>query len=218
MKDKDLCNSLVSRYIKYIIEEHLSQFIHKYDTQTNEALNTAVAKHAPKSITYGKLMSVEARVNIAASVFICGHSEFWTKIFFHLGMVINPEFSVYLRDKDKRKLHKDIRKNENVDKAKWKRREHDRLSTEVSKRLQDVQINLVYKSKVGCEVTCIIIERNEPDRKSVVCNNYMHDCTIPWDKWNVVLSAFSMGEIKKESMQLRKCKAIICHVRIVMIL
>jgi hypothetical protein len=54
---------------------------HPFDTQTNEALNQAIAKVAPKSVCYSSTTSLNARIALVIGVHNLGHLPFFSILF-----------------------------------------------------------------------------------------------------------------------------------------
>ena len=53
-------------------------------------MNTCVAKYAPKNINYSKLLSLEARVKVAAGIYSGGYNYFLKEVMKNLEMSVDP--------------------------------------------------------------------------------------------------------------------------------
>ena len=79
---------------------------HPHDTQTNEALNQAIANVAPKSVCYSGTNSLNSRIGIIIGVHNMGLYSFFGYLFNAVGMKMTEVLSDFL----KRKQHKKERK------------------------------------------------------------------------------------------------------------
>ena len=122
---------LVLKYNRYISEEILEQCIHEYNKQKNEGMNTCVAKYTPKNKTYCKSILLEARVKVAAGIYMVGYHFFRTQVMTLLEIEISTNFEVYLLQRDKNKIKKWVREHLYSQKAKIKEREHTKLCKEL---------------------------------------------------------------------------------------
>ena len=64
----DLYLKLKEKYEYYISDEMLEMCAHEFDTQVNEGMNTCISRYAPKTRTYSKSISLEARVMIGVCI------------------------------------------------------------------------------------------------------------------------------------------------------
>ena len=173
--DADLWKVLVEKYERYRSEEMLAQCIHEYDTQKNEGMNTCVAKYAPKNKTYCKSISLEARVKVAAGIYMVGYHYYWTEVMKELQMEISPNFEEHLLNLDERKMSKFVREHTKRQKLKRKKREHEKLRKELDRRFKDVAKNMEYGSKIGCNS-----DEPHPEPKQnkevISCNHASYGC------------------------------------------
>jgi hypothetical protein len=79
---------------------------HLYDTQTNEAMNQAVANAAPKSVCYSSTTSLNARLAIVIGIHNLGHLPFFTKYYDSIGVQVGDTLSNFLLRKQSRKIMK----------------------------------------------------------------------------------------------------------------
>lgn len=80
---------------------------HPFDTQTNEALNQAIATVAPKNVCYSSSGSLFSRVAIVIGVHNLGNDSFFQRLLQELS-VFPDGLSEYLRLRDKKKESKRI--------------------------------------------------------------------------------------------------------------
>ena len=66
----------------------LCESIHDGDTQKNEALNTAIARVAPKFKHFGGTMTLPTRINLVAGITNIGYREFYMNLFSILGVSV----------------------------------------------------------------------------------------------------------------------------------
>ena len=91
---------------RFKTDEALEQCLHMWCTQLNEAMNTCVAKYAPKGKTYCSSLSLSNRICIAIGVQNLGFFEFWDRIFDLLDLASGDDFTNHLKKKDKNKKRK----------------------------------------------------------------------------------------------------------------
>ena len=90
-------------YDKLTTEEKVSECMHSYNSQCNEALNTSVGKYARKGRTYCGTMSLTNRITIAIGVHNVGYQGYWTEVCTSLSMEISPNLDNHLLQRDRRK-------------------------------------------------------------------------------------------------------------------
>jgi hypothetical protein len=76
---------------------------HPFDTQTNEALNQAIAKVAPKSVCYSSTTSLNARIALVIGVHNLGHLPFFSILFDKIGVEMGNNLSLFLKRKQTKK-------------------------------------------------------------------------------------------------------------------
>jgi hypothetical protein len=79
---------------------------HPQDTQTNEALNQAIANSAPKSVCYSGSISLYSRVALVIGIHNMGHSEYFTALFAELGVAMTSNLAKFLTYKQNMKERK----------------------------------------------------------------------------------------------------------------
>ena len=99
-----------------------------------------------------------------------GYHYFWTEVMKELQMEVSPNFESHLLNLDKRKVSKFIGEHSKRQKTKRKKREHEKLRTELDRRFKDVAKKLEYGSKIGCSGND---ESPKPKQKQAitVCNH-----------------------------------------------
>ena len=78
--DREVYDQIKKAYSPYVTDERLEECYHEYDTQKNEAMNTAVARVAPKNRTYCRSKSLMARICLVVGEQNMGHEEFWKRL------------------------------------------------------------------------------------------------------------------------------------------
>jgi hypothetical protein len=106
--DEKTYNQLKEIFGQYASVGQMSYCNHPFDTQTNEAINQAIANVAPKSVCYSGTVSLMSRVALVVGVHNMGHIDFFRSLFNHLGIPIAVELFKYLERKGKRKEWKRI--------------------------------------------------------------------------------------------------------------
>jgi hypothetical protein len=79
---------------------------HPFDTQTNEALNQAIANVAPKSVCYSSTVSLNARIALVIGIHNMGHLPFFTTYMRAVGVDMGRILTDFLRKKQDRKEQK----------------------------------------------------------------------------------------------------------------
>ena len=102
-------NKIAEAISPYLTKERMMELHHKYDTQKNEAMNQSVSSYAPKTKTYSKTNSLDARVALAAAIEVAGYRRVWEKIFFAFGVDLNENLSKVLAKMDHEKLMKSLK-------------------------------------------------------------------------------------------------------------
>jgi len=92
---------------QYANVQQMNYCNHPFDTQTNEALNQAIATVAPKNVCYSSSGSLFSRVAIVIGVHNLGNDSFFQRLLQELS-VFPDGLSEYLRLRDKKKESKRI--------------------------------------------------------------------------------------------------------------
>jgi hypothetical protein len=79
---------------------------HFFDTQTNEALNCAVANMAPKSVYYSSTISLFSRVALVTGMHNMGHVNFIKSLFSSIVMAMSKGLVAFLDSKEKKRESK----------------------------------------------------------------------------------------------------------------
>jgi len=91
---------------RYANPTMMAQCNHQFDTQTNEALNNAVANVAPKTVCYSGTSSLSSRISLIIGIHNMGHVPFFTTLFEKIGVTMTPTLHRFLLQKSKRKEYK----------------------------------------------------------------------------------------------------------------
>jgi hypothetical protein len=102
-------NKIAEAISPYLTKERMMELHHKYDTQKNEAMNQSVSSYAPKTKTYSKTNSLDARVALAAAIEVAGYRRVWENFFFAFGVDLNENLTKVLDQMDHDKLMKTIK-------------------------------------------------------------------------------------------------------------
>ena len=87
----------------YLTRERLMELHHNFHTQKNESMNQSVSSYAPKTKTYSKTKSLEARVCLAAAIEIAGYHEVWKRIFEVFALDLDDNLASVLKTMDEQK-------------------------------------------------------------------------------------------------------------------
>ena len=68
INDAKLYEQIWNVYKPFTTRERLQEFLHLFDTQHNEAMNTSISKYATKTKTYGMAISLINRVLISVGI------------------------------------------------------------------------------------------------------------------------------------------------------
>jgi hypothetical protein len=79
---------------------------HPHDTQTNEALNQAIAKVAPKSVCYSGTVSLYSRVALVIGIHNMGYYYFFHALFTEIGVSMTMGLAAFLKTKQNKKEKK----------------------------------------------------------------------------------------------------------------
>jgi hypothetical protein len=79
---------------------------HPFDTQTNEALNQAIAKVVPKSVCYSSTISLNMRIALVIGIHNMGHLPFFREYFRAVGVDMGRTLMYFLHKKQDRKEQK----------------------------------------------------------------------------------------------------------------
>jgi len=150
-------------------------------------MNTSVAKYAPKNRHYSKLISLEARVKVAAGIYNCGYHFFWTEVMKELEMESDVSLQVYLLMKDKEKLKKHAREHGHANMARRKANEHAKLRKELDARQKNIAKNAEYYPMVGFDAAVGVEDKSKGGRNKskairVVCRHALYGCIGGGDK------------------------------------
>lgn len=122
IKYKDVsydCYAIVKEaHDKLTTKEKLLQIHHPYNTQQNESLNRAVAKQAPKNITYCKSMSLKGRVAFVVAVSGIGYECTIERVCEKLNIELPTSIAKAWKDFDKKKNYKRTYDNKPIVKRK----------------------------------------------------------------------------------------------------
>ena len=105
-KDEKTYLQLKEVFDQYANITMMAQCNHPYDTQTNEALNNAVANVAPKTVYYSGTISLSSRICLIIGIHNMGHVPFMTSLFDRIGVQMTPILKKYLLQKSGRKEYK----------------------------------------------------------------------------------------------------------------
>ena len=119
IEDKVLYDQMKGAYQPYITPERCMESLHCHDTQLNEALNSLVAKYAPKNRSYGTTMSLNNRISIVIGIHNLGHYRYWKNVFELICLSMASDQCENLKRNDRKKLmkrkyecRKDVKKKE----------------------------------------------------------------------------------------------------------
>ncbi len=94
-KDEKTYLQLKQVFDQYGSPSMMAQCNHPYSTQTNEALNNAVANVAPKTVCYSRTLSLNYRIALVIGIHNMGHVEYLRALFNVNGVTITPIIYIY---------------------------------------------------------------------------------------------------------------------------
>ena len=149
--DKELYEQLIAAYDRFTTPERLSECLHPYDTQVNEALHHVVAKYAPKTRNYSSTMSLNNRISIAIGVHNMGHFNFWCSVFEKMNLAISSDLSSALQNLDRCKEWKrDYQKRKDV-KINRVRKQYEKINDLMKKQKKESVRGATYGSGIALQ-------------------------------------------------------------------
>jgi len=106
VKYPETYNQLKEIFDQYASVDMMRYCNHPHDTQTNEALNQAIANIAPKSVCYSGNISLFSRIALVIGTHNMGYYEFYTTLFDDIGVTMTAGLAKFLSTKQKRKIGK----------------------------------------------------------------------------------------------------------------
>jgi hypothetical protein len=97
---------LKSIFDQYANVSMMAQCNHPFDTQTNEALNNAIANVAPKTVCYSGTISLSCRINLIIGIHNMGHVPYLSSLFGRIGVAMTPIMERFLIEKSRKKEYK----------------------------------------------------------------------------------------------------------------
>lgn len=95
-KDAKIYLQLKQVFDQYGSPSMMAHCYHPYSTQTNEALNNAVANVAPKTVCYSGTLSLNCRIALVIGIHNMGHVEYLRALFNVNGVTITPIIYIYI--------------------------------------------------------------------------------------------------------------------------
>jgi len=105
-KDEKTYLQLKSIFDQYANVSMMAQCNHPFDTQTNEALNNAIANVSPKTVCYSGTISLSCRINLIIGIHNMGHAPYLSSLFGTIGVAMTPIMETFLLEKSERKEYK----------------------------------------------------------------------------------------------------------------
>jgi hypothetical protein len=99
-------NRLKEIFNQYASVDMMWYCYHTHDTQTNEALNQAIASIAPKSVCYSGSISLYSHITLAIGTHNMGYYDFFSALLKEVGVTMTPGLANFLNGKQKRKIQK----------------------------------------------------------------------------------------------------------------
>jgi hypothetical protein len=151
-KDAKLYAQLLALSRDFMTEKRLLESAHPYDTQVNEGMNSAVAKHAPKHKTYCSTSSLQNRVNIAVGVQVWGYKKYWGKVFGEIRIPVSSAVDDFLTSQDNSRNKRKIFKQQKDTKQKRIKRVYEKMKEECAKTKKDLEDGKGYGDDKGCDL------------------------------------------------------------------
>lgn len=146
--------------------ERLKEVHHSFNTQKNESLNRAIAKQAPKNITYSKSISLKARVAFVVSVTSIGYEATVERLCEKLQIDYPTSIRQSWKNLDKRKGYKRIYDNKTTVK-----RRRTRVAKENMKKLRLEENTAKKKGLDYCSGMAIDIDENNNNEAHILNND-----------------------------------------------
>ena len=160
----------------YTIEDRLIESLHTFESQTNEAVNSVIAKYAPKDRTYSSTMSLSNRISIVIGIHNDGYQAFWSEAFLSLQLDLFDSLGNHLRKKDRTKqLKKEYVKRSDV-KLRRVKNHIDKMREMMEKQRLDEIRGFTYQS--GSAIAGLVpsrVEKMENEKKK----RGKIDCKLP---------------------------------------
>ena len=153
VKNAKLYTQLNEAIADFTTTERLSESAHPFNTQTNEAMNTAVAKYAPKHKTYATTTSLQNRVNIAVGVQVWGYEKFWVSVFDELKIDVSKQVLKHFRNQDKTRSKLQLQKKDPKNKLKRAKSKIESIQDECLKTKKDTKEGRGYGKNKGTNIS-----------------------------------------------------------------
>jgi len=105
-KDEKTYLQLKQVFDQYANPSMMAQCNHPFSTQTNEALNNAVANVAPKTVCYSGTISLTCRIALVVGIHNMGHVHYLQSLFDVIGCTMTPILETFFIKKTIRKEYK----------------------------------------------------------------------------------------------------------------
>ena len=133
-------------YAPYTTPERLMESMHTFHTQTNEALNSVIAKYAPKNRTYGTTMSLSNRIAIVIGIHNMGHLAYWSEVFKRVGLGMPTDLLENLERLDHVKSWKRKYNSAPVVKQKRVKARNEKMQTLLKQQKKDHTRGAIYSA------------------------------------------------------------------------
>jgi hypothetical protein len=162
---------------KHIKPKALEQLQHNYNSQKNEAMNSSIAKLAPKDLTFSQTRSLQYRVAIAISIDSIGWIRFIGRLLTSLNpnVVLSSVLMKFLAKKQKRKEYWKERQKELSVKRRRKQYVVDKIKRQ---KVDDIKASkqwLIYESGAALDMEDEDDDEDLPGNEDISGNEKVGD-------------------------------------------
>ena len=163
IKHRKLYLQMKKIFDRLTADKFMRMCLHFFSTQGNEAMNTCVAKYAPKGKTYCSSMSLSNRISIAIGVQNLGQLDCWERLFKRLKMPLGSYLETHLERKDVAKKRKREYESTMARKRKRSQSRQDKMKEQLQKQINDAKRGATYGSRIGMEAQPTLPFKIHPD-------------------------------------------------------
>ena len=191
--DKKLYDQMWDCYRPFTTITRLKESLHEFDTQKNEAMNTSIAKYAPKTKTYGMTISLTNRVMIAVGTNNLGHEKYWTSVYSSMDLKIGTETISFLKSLDHNRVYKGKYQKQKEVKVRRSQSNNDKIKEQMEQQKKDYNKGMTYGAGVALSMDTYpdFIREKETQKKELL------NVQCPW------FGCFTKGHV---STKAKKCQ------------
>jgi hypothetical protein len=152
--NQELYMALLAVIGRHTHPNKLRQLLHEFTSQKNEALNSSIAKLAPKDLTLSKTPTLGYRVAIVVGVDSIGWLEFCRRVFKEIDQSISltPSLTEFLKVRQKRKEYFAARQASKAVKQRRRQMVCDKIGTQRNDEAKATKKHLTYSPGMGLDL------------------------------------------------------------------